>query len=124
MRRPMTRHKGAERFRKQCRAILYNMSTSAGARDGMRWQEYAANVKAQRGFTTRQLEQLRRLWEQDKRPPGVLNGFMWMKGLDWGNYLSQTRAAWAAYKEAAGHDTAARWPRRSRSKHGGWWLPA
>lgn len=39
--------KGQRTFIKQSRAMLYNMSTSAGARDGLRWQEYRAAVKAQ-----------------------------------------------------------------------------
>lgn len=68
----MTRNKGMARFRAQSRRCMYNMSTSAGARDGMRYQEYAANVRAQKGFTTQVIHNLRRSWlavSSDKRKP-------------------------------------------------------
>lgn len=61
--------KGQATFRKQCRAMAYNMSTRAGFMDGLRWREMRDTVAAQKGLTTRQLEVLRRTWCALERDP-------------------------------------------------------
>lgn len=79
----MTPNKGRERFKRQCKTMLYNMSTRAGAIDGLNWVECRDTVRAQKGFTTRQIEGLRRTWAAMDRDP---------KRLPWVEFLQANRA--------------------------------
>ena len=63
MQRPMTRHKGRERFRRQSKAMTYNMSTRAGQLAGYAWQAMRADVHAQAGWPGKLLERERRMYD-------------------------------------------------------------
>lgn len=54
--------KGERRFKNQSKKMLYNMSTRRGAIEGLQWAEHRDTVAAQKGFTTKQIENLRRSW--------------------------------------------------------------
>lgn len=75
----MTKNKGRERFKRQCKTMLYNMSTRAGAVAGLQWVALRDTVAAQKGFTTKALQGLRRSWVAMERDPARLSWVEFLK---------------------------------------------
>jgi len=75
--------KGQARYRYQCKAMAFNMSTRAGAVAGLQWVALRDTVAAQKGFTTKALQGLRRSWVAMERDP---------ERLTWVEFLKANRA--------------------------------